>query len=59
MNWPLIILEILIALATFHLLHSIKAYENQSKFVQILIGGLILFVLFTWVRFLWPGVSAL
>jgi hypothetical protein len=59
MNWPLIVLEIVIALATFHLLHGLKAYEKQSKLMQILIGAVILFVLFTLLRFLWPGVSAL
>ena len=59
MTWLLIVIEVLIALTTVHLLQKVAFYQRQSGLVRTLIAGVVLFVLFTLVRFLLPGVSAL
>ena len=59
MNWPLIILETLVAVGAYLVLSQVSIFERQSFAIRIAILACTFFLLFTIVRYLMPGVLAL
>lgn len=59
MNWLLILLETLAAVGAYLVLSQVSAFQRQSSAIRIVILACTFFVIFTVVRYLLPGVTAL